>query len=66
MQFNQDEICAILRAHVVEKWGVPEGSIDGVGWEAKPSGRHDMPDTLVITLAIKTEKGDPYRTPPGK
>jgi hypothetical protein len=64
MQFDQDEICTILRKHVVEKWGVPEGSIEGVSWKAVPSGQRDRPDTLTIVIGVKTEGGDPYRTPP--
>jgi hypothetical protein len=61
MEFNGDEVQAIVRRHVVSEFGIPDGSITGLGWEADKDEHGKW--VLRVVVGIKTHNGGPYREP---
>lgn len=61
MEFNQYEVIAILKAHVVEKMGVPEELVGDVFF----MGSVDHGNVRLWNAKVEVDSestGDPYRT----
>jgi hypothetical protein len=61
MEFNGDEVMAVMRKHVVAEFGILDGAITGVGWEAEKDANGKW--VLRVVVGVKTLHGGPYREP---
>lgn len=57
MTFTPDEVCRIVRAHLIKEYGLPDVSIENVEFFGGEKPR--------VTATVKTaDRGGPYRSPP--